>query len=224
MRRFASLSALLSFLSLVTTGVVLYVMPHGRVAYWADWRLWGLTKTQWDNIHINLGLLFLVSSGFHIYYNWKAIFSYLKNKARQVKIFTPHFSIALILLAVFITGTYVEIVPFKWILEMNDSIKNAASKKYGEPPYGRAELSSLEIFVERMGLDLTDAMARLSKADISIESERQTLQEIAGRNHLSPRQLYLLIKPVEEVGRPRKMDRRPELAIARWTISAGNTV
>jgi hypothetical protein len=28
------------------------------VAYWADWRLWGLTKTDCGNIHINLGLPF----------------------------------------------------------------------------------------------------------------------------------------------------------------------
>jgi hypothetical protein len=56
------------------------------VAYWADWRLWGLTKEQWGNVHINIGLLFLLSIFLHIYYNWKALLAYLKNKARQLTV------------------------------------------------------------------------------------------------------------------------------------------
>ena len=209
-RRITSLTALLFFLALITTGVVLYIVPHGRVAYWADWRLWSLTKTEWGNIHINLGLFFLISIGLHIYYNWKAILSYLKNKAKQIKVFTREFNIALIFLIVFVGGTYMEIVPFKWILEINDSIKNVATKKYGEPPYGHAELSSLKVFAKKMGFDLTDAMARLNKADISIESEKQTLQDIATRNHLSPQQVYLAMKPVQKVGQQMIMPQTPQ--------------
>ena len=51
--------------------VILYIVPQGRVAYWADWRLWGLIKSHWGNIHINLVLLFLIAVSLHIYYNWK---------------------------------------------------------------------------------------------------------------------------------------------------------
>ncbi|MCK4986517.1 MAG: DUF4405 domain-containing protein [Desulfobacterales bacterium] len=208
-RRITSLSALLSFLALVTTSVILYIVPQGRVAYWADWRLWGLTKTEWGNIHINLGLLFLISIGLHIYYNWKAILSYLKNKAKQIKVFTREFNIALVFLIVFVTGTYIEIAPFKWILEINDSLKNAGAQKYGEPPYGHAELSSLKVFVKKMGFDLSEAMTRLNKADLSVESEKETLQDIATRNHLSPQQVYLAMIPDKEVGQQMKMPQTP---------------
>ncbi len=201
-RRITSLSALLSFLALVTTSVILYIVPQGRVAYWADWRLWGLTKTEYGNIHINLGLLLLISIGLHIDYHWKALLSYLKNKAKQIKVFTREFNIALIFLFIFVGGTYVEIVPFKWILEINESVKNTAAQKYGEPPYGHAELSSLKVFAKKMRFDLTEAMTRLNKADISVESEKQTLQDIATRNHLSPQQVYLAMKPAAEVGKP----------------------
>ena len=61
MRKITSLTASLSFVLMVATSVILYIVPQGRVAYWADWRLWGLTKTQWGEIHINVGLLFLLS-------------------------------------------------------------------------------------------------------------------------------------------------------------------
>lgn len=208
-RRITSLTALLSFLALITTGVVLYIVPHGRVAYWADWHLWGLTKTEWGNIHINLGLLFLISIGLHIYYNWKAILSYFKNKAKQIKVFTREFNVAFVFLIVLVTGTYMEIVPFKWILEINDALKNAAAQKYGEPPYGHAELSSLKVFAKKMGFDLSEAMTHLNKADISVESEKETMQDIATRNHLSPQQVYLAMKPAEEGGRQRKMPLTP---------------
>lgn len=61
MRKITSLTATLSFVLTVVTSIILYIVPHGRVAYWSDWRMWGLNKTQWGDIHINMGLLFLLS-------------------------------------------------------------------------------------------------------------------------------------------------------------------
>ena len=60
-RRITSLTASVAFLLMLLTSIILYIVPQGRVAYWADWRLWGLTKTDWGNIHINMGLLFLIA-------------------------------------------------------------------------------------------------------------------------------------------------------------------
>ena len=110
-RRITSLTALLSFILLVITIIVLYIVPQGRVAYWSDWRLGGLTKEQWGNIHINIGLLFLLSIFLHIYYNWKPLISYLKNKARQLRVLTPDFFAAFVVTLLFAIGTYFEVVP-----------------------------------------------------------------------------------------------------------------
>ena len=68
-RKISSLTATLSFILMLPTAIILYIVPQGRIAYWADWHLWGLTKTQWGAIHINLGLLFLITLSLHIYYN-----------------------------------------------------------------------------------------------------------------------------------------------------------
>ena len=194
-RRITSLTGLLSFILLITTSIILYIVPHGRVAYWADWRLWGLTKTEWSNIHINLGILLLLAISLHIYYNWKPITSYLKNKAKQVKVFTKEFNIALALTIIFVLGTYLFIPPFSWVLELSESIKDSATIKYGEPPYGHAELSSLKTFTSKMGLDLNQSMERLQKVGITFDSAKQTLKEIAESNIISPQQLYLAMKP-----------------------------
>ena len=64
---------LISFVLCILTSVTLFIVPHGRIAYWADWRLWGLSKTQWSDLHLNLGILLLLAGFFHIYYNWKPI-------------------------------------------------------------------------------------------------------------------------------------------------------
>jgi hypothetical protein len=194
-RRITSLTAVLSFIVLFITIVVLYIVPQGRVAYWADWRLWGLTKEQWGNIHINIGLLFLLSIFLHIYYNWKALLNYLKNKARQLTVLRPEFNAALALTAIFALGTYFELAPFSWVLEYNAHLKDRAAVKYGEPPYGHAELSSLTAFAAKAGLDLAGGLQRLKQADIVFDNENQSLKDIARMNDISPQQVFLAMRP-----------------------------
>ena len=218
-RRITSLTALLSFILLITTSIILYIVPPGRVAYWADWRLWGLTKTEWSNIHINLGFLLLLAISLHIYYNWKPIVSYLKNKAKQVKVFTREFNIALAFTIIFILGTYLFIPPFSWVLELSESIKDSAVIKYGEPPYGHAELSSLKTFTSKMGIDLAQSMARLNKTGIKFDSERQTIKEIAKTNTLSPQQLFLAMKPADEPAMTKKMPNIPPAAFGKRSLA-----
>ena len=73
LRKITSLTAALAFCVVVVTSVILYIVPQGRVAYWADWRLWGLTKEQWGDVHITVGLLFLLALVLHLFYNWKPL-------------------------------------------------------------------------------------------------------------------------------------------------------
>ena len=80
MRKITSLTAALTFIIVILTSIILYIVPHGRVAYWADWHLWGLSKDDWGNIHINTGLLFLIALLLHTYYNWKSLMAYLKDR------------------------------------------------------------------------------------------------------------------------------------------------
>ena len=208
-RRMTSLTALLSFILLFITIIVLYIVPQGRVAYWADWRLWGLTKSQWGNIHINVGLLFLLSIFLHIYYNWKALLNYLKNKAKNLKILTREFNVALVLICLFTMGTYFEVAPFVWIQELNDHFKEKAAARYGEPPYGHAELSTLKAFTAKTNINLTDGMARLKQAQIVVDNENQTLKDIARTNEMSPQQVFLAMKPNKESGQLKSLPPTP---------------
>lgn len=195
LRKITSLTAGLTFIAMMVTSVILYIVPQGRIAYWADWRLWGLSKEQWGNIHINTGILFLLALGLHIYYNWTPIMNYLKNKAKDLKVFTREFNVALALTLVCILGTQFEIPPFSSILNLSESIKNQAAQKYGEPPYGHAELSSLKTFAQKVGLDLHQSVEQLKAAGFIVEDASQTLADISKKNNVPPQQIYLTMKP-----------------------------
>lgn len=189
-RKITSLTALIAFVFLTLTSIILYIVPQGRIAYWANWRLWGLSKTDWTNIHINLGLLFLISILLHIYFNWKPMISYLKDKARNLRIVTREFNIALIVTAVFMIGSYFMLPPFAWVIDLNDALKTAAAKRHGEPPYGHAELSSFTVFTKKVGIDAQVAKANLKQAGIVLRDNQETIQQIAARHDSSPRQIY----------------------------------
>lgn len=218
-RKITSLTAFISFLLLILNSIVLYIVPHGRIAYWADWRFWGLTKTEWTNQHIIIGVLFLLAIFLHTYYNWNPIVAYLKNKARQIRVFTLEFNIALVLTLVFTAGAYVEIAPFSWVLNFSESIKNASVEKYGEPPYGRAEISTLAAFTSKMGFDLGSSVARLQNAGIKLGHEKLTLLEIADLNKTSPQQLYLLMKPEEKPGAIKALPDEPQQGLGKRSLS-----
>jgi hypothetical protein len=197
-RKITSLTMLISFVLLIVTSIILYIVPQGRVAYWSDWHMWGLSKSQWGDLHINLGFLFLLAGLLHIYYNWTPIAAYMKNRAKELKIFTPSFVISLVLTLVVAVGTLFNIPPMSTILNFGESIKDAAAEKYGEPPYGHAELSSLKLFARQTGLDLAMAVELLKKAGIKMDDEKQTILAISKANNMAPKALANIMKDAKK--------------------------
>ncbi len=195
LRKITSMTMFLSLFVLFVNSIVLYVVPEGRVAYWAEWSFLGLSKTHWGEQHTTIGFLFLGAGMLHIYYNWKVIVAYMKNKLRQVRVFTGAFNVALVLTIIFIVGTYFHIPPMSTIVAISDSFKEAASEKYGEPPYGHAESSSLKMFTKRESLGLEKSMALLKAEGIEVTSEKESIKAIANKSSRSPQEIYLIIKP-----------------------------
>lgn len=219
MKRIVSLTAFLSLFIVMLTSAVLYIVPQGRVAYWANWKLWGLSKEQWAAIHINVGILFLITLLLHTSYNWDNIELYLKDKSRKMKIFTQDFNIALCLIVICMVGAYVQVPPFSTIMELNGRIKQAAAKKYGEPPYGHAELSTIESFARHLGIDLPVAKKSLHEAGYVVENDTQSLKQIAIANGVSPQQIYLaMIKSSATSGEGNRLPRKPGQGMGKLTL------
>ncbi|MBK8794230.1 MAG: DUF4405 domain-containing protein [Holophaga sp.] len=197
LRKITSLTALLSFAVLVTSGVVLFLTPQGRVAYWSEWHLWGLTKEAWGSMHILLSLLFLVAGIVHIVLNWRPIVLYLRDRKERRRVVTPEFAASAVLTILFTVGPLLGWPPFRWVMDLNSYAKDQGSRTYGEPPYGHAEQSSLQAFAQKTGMDLEKAQTLLKGRGIAFEGPQQRLQDIAKRNHLTPQQVYLAMKDAQ---------------------------
>lgn len=68
------------FVVMTATGLVLFITPPGRVAYWTDWTLLGIEKAGWNAVHIVFGPLFVLAGLLHLFFNWKPFKHYLVNK------------------------------------------------------------------------------------------------------------------------------------------------
>jgi hypothetical protein len=194
-RKITSMTMLVSLVVLLVNSVILYIVPEGRVAYWADWHMAGLTKTEWGDQHVTVGVLFLVASVLHMYFNWSVITAYMKNKAREIKVFTSSFNAAVLITLLVAIGTYYEVPPMSSIIHLGGELKEGGARKYGEPPYGHAELSSLKLFAKKEGIDAEKALELIQQAGLKAESSKETLKNIAANNRLTPQQVYEIIKP-----------------------------
>ncbi len=193
MKKITSLSLGLSFLIMSFTGIMLFLCPHGRVAYWSDWRLFGLSKTQYGELHTTSMIMFVFFGILHIYYNWKPIVNYLKGADRKISFTKKEFVVALGLNLIFITGTLFALQPFKGFLDFEENLKDNWTKQYGEPPFGHAEETKLKVFCKKLNIDLNKAKEILKSKNILFE-ESETLKTIAKNNNTTPNDIYQLIK------------------------------
>ena len=193
MRKITSLSLGLSFLIMSYTGIMLFLVPHGRVAYWSDWHLFGLSKTQYGELHTTSMVMFLFFTMLHIYYNWKPLVSYMKDKTKKISFTKKEFLVAFLLNTLFVVGTLTLTPPFKTFLDFGEGIKDNWTEEYGEPPYGHAEETKLNVLCKKLHIDLEDAKNKLRHRGITFK-EDETLKSIAKQNSTSPSAIFKLIE------------------------------
>ncbi len=193
-RKIISFTTLWSFIGMTFTGIVLFIVPEGRVAYWADLHIVGLTKDKWGDLHTTLSALFMVAGILHTYLNWSAIVNYFRSKAKKLVIFTPSFTISTLIFAIFVVGTYYKVSPFKDLLTFSDYVKDHWREKVGNPPYPHAELSKLRDLARKEGLDINVVVQILKDNNVNFTSDEEKFLDIARRNKTSPANLYDLIE------------------------------
>ncbi len=194
LRRFTSLCISFSFLVMTYTGIVLFIAPKGRVANWTNWKFLGLDKTEYTNLHVTFMVLFTIGMILHIYLNWKPLMSYLKNKARQFSILTKEFGLAFGFNLLFLFGTLYYWAPFDQFLDFEESVKVSWEKNVSKAPYGHAELSTLEEFSKKMGLDINTVLSDLKAANLKGIESGKTIDKIAKENGKTPAQIFESIK------------------------------
>jgi hypothetical protein len=190
LRKTVSLILAFSGVFVLVTSVVLYIEPEGRVAYWADWKLLGLDKPQWGDLHVTTGFLFLVALILHVWLNWRPILSYMKNKARELTGVNAANLTALAVTLFVSIGTLFGLPPMRQVIELGAAIKDSHVETYGNPPYGHAELSTLERFAAFMKMDPEKALTALREKGFKAESAKMTLRDMADANGVTPKALY----------------------------------
>lgn len=194
LRKTVSMASLFCFLYLSFTGILLYIMPPGRIAYWADWHILGLNKDNIGQTHITISMLFLILMCLHLWLNWRSIMLYMKNSGKKLVFFTPETTAGLVLACIVFFGTLYAVPPFSTINEYISDFREDYEYTIGNPPYGHAELSSLTEFMDRMNMD-SEKVAQLLTAKGYKFREDATLKEIARANGVKPAQIYAVIKP-----------------------------
>ena len=192
-QRFVSLTAMLSFIVLAVSSGVLYFIPDRKVTSWSNWSFLGLDKQQWDNLHINIGILFIVMIIWHIYFNWKPIKNYLKKK-KELKVFTKEFNVALLVTALFTAGTITMTLPFSFFINIGNGVKALNSLDDGNPPFGYAEYATLEDFCKILSIDIEKAKMRLKQKGVTVQSTKETLKTISAKNCITPKDIFAIIK------------------------------
>ena len=197
-RAFTSLCSLMSFILLLLTAIILYIEPHGRVAYWTKWNFLGLEKDQLGNIHIFSGLLFLVAGGFHLYYNWKPLMSYLSGRIETGLRHKRELMISSLIFLWIITSGIWALPPLVYVADLGEAIKSSwVTSAELEPPFGHAELVSLKTFCKKQGIRLDQAMVKLKEAGFKVDNPAKTLGGIADNKGSSGMGVYAVIKELE---------------------------
>ncbi len=193
-----SLVALLvtwSFAVLTVTGIVLYIVPRGRIAFWVHWSLAGMDKSQWGWVHMVFGGLFIVTGVTHLIFNWKPFKKYLTERARGVLHVRRELVLSLAITIAIAAVAVLNLPPASWVIDWNNRIKDSwVTGPELEPPFGHAEAVPLAVLSQRLDIDLPPALAALREQGVRFESERESLETIARANDTTPMKLYAVIQ------------------------------
>ena len=190
-RALASTLSGLSLLGMCVTGVILFIVPPGRVANWTGWTIFGLTKRQWQGLHIWLSLVFMVGACLHLYYNWRPLLSYFKNQVSKAVALRWEWVLSLLVCVVVSVGTLADIKPFSSLLAWNESIKHSWDRTERRAPVPHAELLTLTELAGHTGdVTLETIMANLQEQGLAVDSPEQVVGELAQAHNLTPDALY----------------------------------
>jgi hypothetical protein len=204
LRPFVSLLATLSFMVMAFTGIMLFIVPKGRIANWSNWELLGLTKDQYAALHVTFMVLFLLSIVLHVWLNWTPLMHYLKNRKAKLTFATKEMLVALGITVLFVGGTLGEMPPFSTLLAFEEQVKVSWEEEVDAPPYGHAELSAVKVLAKRTGLDATAALKALHSEGLHDATPESILQDLAKQYKTSPDAIYKIMRqsstnPPEEI-------------------------
>ena len=192
-RAFASLVITVSFLVIAFTGIGLYVSPPGRIANWSGWTLVGMTKANWQSIHMVFGFLFIAMAAWHLFFNWRALLTYLRSRVHAGLSRPRELGLAALGTGLLFVLTLSNAAPVSYVAEWREQIAESWATNDSEPPVPHIELKTVSAAAKIADAPAEAAVARLRAAGYDATAER-TLAELAAQKETTPSQVYTLIR------------------------------
>jgi len=190
-RAFVSVLTAISCIGMTFSGVILFVVPPGRIANWSGWTLMLLTKHQWSALHLWFSLIFVVVAIWHLLLNWKPFINYFKDKASRTFALRLEWTAAVILCAGVLIATLADIRPFSSLSDWNEAIKFSWDEPARQGPVPHAELMTLsELAGYARDVDVDAMLENLAAQGIEAASGDDVVGEIAEQHNITPQQLY----------------------------------
>jgi len=184
-----------SFIVLILSSVVLYIMPSGRDAYWTNWKWLSLSKDQWGALHTVGGLAFVIFGLLHlIVYNWKVFWNYVISKLRKNLNKKWELAAAIVLNVLIVLVCVYDWIPSSTIMNWGASIKSSWVGAAQRAPYGHAEIEKLDVLAKRLEIDLPSALKALEAKGLKVDAQK-TVQAIASENGMTPAEFFELVMP-----------------------------
>lgn len=197
-RAFVTLFVTLSFVLLATSGIVLYVAPPGRVAHWSLWTIAGLDKEGWQGIHTIFAFLFVLAGAFHLYFNWRIFWSYLRSRLAVGIRMKRELALAASLVVAISTLTVAGTPPFATVMNLGERVRQGWSVEGSEPPVPHAEILTLDRLAAITQMPLERVLANLEDAGVDGAKPQTTIAALASAHDLTPEQVWVALKGDEK--------------------------
>ena len=136
-RPFTALLMLLSFVLLASSGAILFFAPRGRLANASSWDLLGLTRWQWEDLHVCFALLMLAAAIPHVWMNRKPLVHHIRQ--RTAALATPRLPLrfealmAVALCLMVLIGSVWQAPPFSYVTHLRSEMRGAPG--HGAPSF-----------------------------------------------------------------------------------------
>lgn len=187
---FVSFLMALGFGVLTVSGAVLYIAPRGRVANWTGWSLGGIEKENWAALHVVVALLVVVAAVFHLLFNWRIFWGYLKTRVESGLNKKRELAAALGVTLLVAGGTLWGLQPFQSVTRLSEQIKDSWERTQSPVPYAHAELSTLTDYAQKTGTSADEVKRKLETKGIQVTDSTKTIAQIAEANQLTPQALF----------------------------------
>ncbi len=199
-RAFVALSMFGILIALGLSGIALYIAPSGRLAQTLNWHWLGLSKSQWEAVHIVFSTFGLVVGYFHVQYNWRSIVGYFRRKVNQVIQWRREGLVATTIFLLLGFTAIADLPPAAQLVEWSEAIAQSWEVRASEGPnaetgtkilggYGRYTVAEI---AAAAGISPQEAVERLAAYGVHTTADERLL-DLSARGTFTPGELAAII-------------------------------